>query len=125
MSDDLIKKVFSENLKRLLNENNKNQYELAEYLGVSSQTITNYVKGYNSPRMDRIDKVADFFNINRDELIGNIEQDSNTSFKEMVVMGFDGLDVSKMTEEEKENYKKDLLDMMEMVNLKYKNKGNK
>lgn len=65
--------TFSRNLKRLLNKTNKNQSELADYLGVSNQTITNYIKGYNAPRMDKVDKIANFFNVDRDELLSDID----------------------------------------------------
>lgn len=70
-----INKTFSNNLSRLLNEHEKSQYELANYLDVSNQTITNYVKGYNSPRMDKVDKIASFFGVSRIELLGNNEID--------------------------------------------------
>ena len=64
-----IQKVFSKNLKRLLEENNTTQLELSKFLNVSNTTVNNYIKGYNMPRMDKIDKICEFFNIQRSELI--------------------------------------------------------
>lgn len=64
-----IQKIFSKNLKRLLEEKNTTQLELAKYLNVSNTTINNYVKGYNMPRMDKIDGICEFFNVKRSDLI--------------------------------------------------------
>lgn len=81
MSDN-IKNIFSRNLRRLLDQQDKTQLELAEFLGVSNTTVNNYVKGYNSPRMDRIDKICEFFGVERSvllnppelEIIGKVEK---------------------------------------------------
>lgn len=71
---DNIEETFRINLKKYLQQKNKKQSDLAKYLNVSNQTITNYAKGYNSPRMDKVDKIAEFFNIERSDLIGHNEQ---------------------------------------------------
>ncbi|MGX7085121.1 MULTISPECIES: LexA family protein [Gemella] len=68
-----IKEIFQTNLKRLLKENNKTQLDLAKAIGVSNTTINNYVKGYNTPRMDKVDKICKYFRINRSDLIGHNE----------------------------------------------------
>lgn len=65
MDEKSIQNIFSYNLKRLLMERNKTQLELSKYIGVSNTTINNYVKGYNMPRMNKIDKICKFFNIKR------------------------------------------------------------
>ena len=64
-----LPEIFSKNLKRYLEEQDRTQLELAKYLGVSNTTVNNYVKGYNMPRMDKIDKICQFFNIKRTDLI--------------------------------------------------------
>lgn len=56
-----LPEIFSSNLKRYLSEQNRTQLELSKYLGVSNTTVNNYVKGYNMPRMDKIDKICSFF----------------------------------------------------------------
>lgn len=67
--EEQIKKVFSDNLKRLLSERNKRQIDLANYLSVSGTTVNNWVNGYKMPRMDKIDKICSFFVINRTDLL--------------------------------------------------------
>lgn len=64
-----LPEIFSSNLKRYLSEQNRTQLELSKYLGVSNTTVNNYVKGYNMPRMDKIDKICSFFGIQRTDLI--------------------------------------------------------
>lgn len=79
MKEESIQKTFSNNLKRLLEEQNKTQLDLAKYLNVSNTTVNNYVKGYNTPRMDRIDKISNFFGVTRSDLISNRNKDIDLS----------------------------------------------
>lgn len=69
VDNDNIQKIFSNNLKQLLESSDKTQLELSKFLGVSNTTVNNYVKGYNMPRMDKIDRICQFFNISRLQLI--------------------------------------------------------
>lgn len=68
MSDN-IQKIFTSNLNNLLYQNGKTQLELAKYMGVSNTTVNNWSKGYNTPRMDKIDKICAFFNVQREDLL--------------------------------------------------------
>ena len=52
-----IEETFRTNLKRYLKEKKKTQKELAEYLNVSPTIVSYYIKGINTPRMDKIDKI--------------------------------------------------------------------
>lgn len=101
-----INKIFSENLRRLLNEKNATQLDLANYINVSNTTINNYVKGYNMPRMDKVDDIAKFFNVRREDLI--TEENQPTSPKERiirllgeeVVSANTGININDFTDEE-------------------------
>lgn len=77
MDEKSIQSIFSYNLRRMLMERNKTQLELSKYIGVSNTTINNYVKGYNMPRMDKIDKICRFFNIKRSDLLENKQISEN------------------------------------------------
>lgn len=105
--DNNISKIFSKNLIRLLNKQNKNQNELANYIGVSGQTITNYVKGYNLPRMDKVDKIASFFKVSRDDLLTEEIINNQTPQQRVIdLLGEDvvsantGININDFTEEE-------------------------
>lgn len=69
MTDEKQKLLFSSNLSRLIEERNLKQAEIAEYIGVSPQTFNTWVKGIAFPRMGKVQKIADFFNVPKSYLI--------------------------------------------------------
>ena len=68
-NENTMKKTFTDNLNCLLQERGITQTELAAYMEVSNTTISNWVKGYKVPRMDKVDKLCSFFKIKRSELL--------------------------------------------------------
>ncbi|WP_196607095.1 helix-turn-helix domain-containing protein [Pectinatus frisingensis] len=69
--------VFTKNLNIYLSNNNISQNELAKYVGVSNTTVNNWVKGYKTPRMDKVDKICDFLHISRGQLLEENIHNSN------------------------------------------------
>lgn len=69
MSESEINKLVAKRLNYFLEINEKTQNDLAEYMGVSQATISNWCKGIKLPRMDKIDRLCAFFNINRSDLM--------------------------------------------------------
>lgn len=67
--ENTLRKLFTRNLNRLLQEHAAKQAELANFIGVSNTTINNWAKGYKMPRMDKIDKICNFFNVARSSLL--------------------------------------------------------
>ncbi len=63
------KNVFSENLKRYMKENDKSRREVCEALGVSYYTFSDWVNGKKYPRMDKVEKIANYFGILKSDLI--------------------------------------------------------
>lgn len=61
--------IFSKNLTRFLQINNMTQAELAERLGVSTATTSNWCKGIKTPRMDKVDKMCKIFDCLRSDLM--------------------------------------------------------
>ena len=49
--------------------NGKNQMDLMKDLGVSSSTISNWCTGLKLPRMGKIQMLADYFNIEKSDLL--------------------------------------------------------
>ena len=64
-----IRRTFAHNLSVYLALRNRSQKELAKHVGVSGTTVTNWVREYKMPRMDKIDKICQFLTINRDDLL--------------------------------------------------------
>lgn len=69
MSSSDINIRIAENLNQYMAKNNVTQLELAEYMNVSQATISNWCKGIKMPRMDKIDRICKYFNINRSDLM--------------------------------------------------------
>ena len=65
MSDELQKKIFSENLNRLLQDRDKTQSEVAKEIDVSPQTFNTWTQGIAIPRMGKIQKLADYFHVEK------------------------------------------------------------
>lgn len=64
--------MFSKRLKQLREENKLKQSDLATYIGVSIQAISNYENG-REPNFEITGKIADFFNVSTDYLFGKTE----------------------------------------------------
>lgn len=61
---------LSENLKRLRREKNLTQETLAEFLGVTFQSISNWERGESYPDIAMLPEIAGFFKVSVDELLG-------------------------------------------------------
>ena len=69
MSDDLQKRIFSNNLNNILVQKNKTQKEVADAIGVSTQTFNTWCRGIALPRMGKLQKLADYLLLNKSELL--------------------------------------------------------
>lgn len=75
MTDEEQKKIFAHNLNRYLSINNKAQKEVADAINVSPQTFNTWCQGIALPRMGKVQSLADYFGINKSDLI---EDKTNT-----------------------------------------------
>lgn len=57
------------NLQILRNKENKSLQEVADYLGISKQTLSNYERGTREPNIDTIKQLAVYYGVNLDELL--------------------------------------------------------
>ena len=60
-------------LKELRNKANITQKELAESINTSQQNIAFYEKGERKPKHDMVEKLANFFNVSTDYLLGKTD----------------------------------------------------
>lgn len=65
-----MKVIFAENLKALRNSAELHQKELAEKLETTQRKISYWESGKIEPDLESLWKIADFFNISIDALIG-------------------------------------------------------
>ena len=61
---------FSDSLKSIRKKSSKKQREVAEYLGINLRTYQNYEGGRSEPSIAQLIKLADFFMVSLDELVG-------------------------------------------------------
>ena len=77
MTDNEQKIVFSKNLIKYLNIHDKTQKEVAEAISVSPQTFNTWCQGIALPRMGKIQKLADYFNIDKTDLLDDDPEPSS------------------------------------------------
>ena len=63
------KNIFASNLQKYMERNDKSRTDIAEALGISYYTVTDWVKGKKYPRMDRVEMLARYFGIKKSDLI--------------------------------------------------------
>ena len=69
MKDKRQQEIFAKNLNNLLADRDLTQLEVAKVIGVSAQTFNTWCRGVALPRMDKIQRLADYFHINKSDLI--------------------------------------------------------
>lgn len=69
MAEPDINKIIAKNITKYLDRFGKTQIDLAAYMDVSQATVSNWCKGLKVPRMDKIDRICNFFEITRSQLM--------------------------------------------------------
>lgn len=74
---------FDTRLKELRISKNLSQKKLSEELNVSKSSINMYEHGSRRPDFDTLEKIADYFNVNIDYLLGKSDIPDKTDIKKM------------------------------------------
>lgn len=80
MSEEQYKVIFSNNLKKWMDNRIVTQQQLADAIGVGQSTVSAWCKGEKMPRMGKIEMLADYFGINKSDLL-ELKED-NDDFRE-------------------------------------------
>lgn len=75
---------ISNNLMRLLNDNNMTRTDLAKILNVSESTVGKWILKKSVPRMGIIEDIADYFNVNKSDILEYKYPPSTTDYKSIV-----------------------------------------
>ncbi len=86
--------VFATRLKHLRQSKQLNQVQLAEKLGVKKQSVSNWENDNIMPSVEMLEKVADFFRVSTDYLLG---RDSK------ILDGVQSMDVTGLTPQQKDH----------------------
>ena len=101
---------FSERLKTLRKQAQLTQVDIAEKLGISQPAYASWERGIKKPTQENLVKIAQILNVSVDYLVGNSDytEDKLDNIELLFRMNSKGL-----TEEEKEVFKKELIEFME------------
>lgn len=69
MSDLGNKKIFAQNLNYYMSINNVSRNDIVKALDIPYTTVMSWCKGEFYPRIDKIQKLADYFSINKSDLV--------------------------------------------------------
>ena len=101
---------FSERLKDLRKQVGLTQVDVAEKLGISQPAYASWERGVKKPTQENLVKIAQVLNVSVDYLVGN--SDERTDELDNIELLF-RMNSKGMTEEEKEIFKKELIEFME------------
>ena len=80
MSDEDYRKVFVRRLSYYMELRGKNQMDLMNDLNLSSSTVSTWCTGKKLPRMNKIQMLADYFGIEKSDLIEEKHKDNEEEF---------------------------------------------
>ena len=82
MSEETLKKIFARNLNVYLKSIGKTQKEVADKLGISVSTFSSWCTGAKMPRMDKIELLANYFGVQKSDLIEDKTIEEQTELEE-------------------------------------------
>jgi len=94
--------LFGDRLKELRKNKNLSQEKLGEFLGVSSNAVYSWEVGRSQPSIEIITKLADYFNVTTDYLLGFNQNDLDNmeklkiALKEVGIMAQDDLTIEEL-----------------------------
>lgn len=69
----LLKEIFAERVKTLRIKKNIKQSELGKIIGLSDNAISDIERGYRLTTMEKLDALADYFEVSVDYLMGRTD----------------------------------------------------
>ena len=117
---DKLKIVFSINLKQQLDKRGLNQTDMARDLNLPETTVSNWMKASTYPRPDKIQLMADYFNIRRSELTE--EQPTNLNeiqpnFAKIPILGIIACGEPILAEQNVEGYMYEFSELLPAGNI--------
>lgn len=78
-SDEELKQIFAKNLNDFLEYYGKTQQEVATAIGVFKTTFNTWTRGVSIPRIDKLEKLADYFHVSKSELLEGKSENGKTA----------------------------------------------
>lgn len=74
----MAKEILSQNLKNLLHSKGKTQTDMAKELNLKESTVSSWVNATKYPRRDKIELLADYFNVMPSDITEDKSQHQDT-----------------------------------------------
>ncbi|AMA74815.1 hypothetical protein ACH33_16955 [Aneurinibacillus sp. XH2] len=98
--------TLGERIKYLREKNGYAQKFVAEKIGVRNNTLSSYESDKRQPDYDTLQKIADFFEVSVDYLLGRTDDPSPKEDKKMNLFFYDGLEgYDDLTPEEQKAFR--------------------
>lgn len=97
MSDLGNKEVFARNLRYYMEEHNIDRNKICEILNIPYTTLSDWLNAKKYPRIDKIEMLANYFNIQKSDLI---EDKNKNEFDELEILFSKNKDI--LTNDDKE-----------------------
>lgn len=78
MISDEMRKKFQTNLKQIMALKGKSQSDIVKALKFKQSTVSDWLNGKKYPRMDKVQMLANYFNVDIIELVDNQSNDAIT-----------------------------------------------
>lgn len=75
--------MYYENFEKLCNDNKTNPSRVSKATGISTATLTSWKKGVYTPKQDKLQLIADFFNVSVDYLMTGKESEFTVEMAEI------------------------------------------
>lgn len=111
-------KIFGRNLRRYIDQSGKLDKEVAEAVGVSTATMSEWLNGKKYPRINRIELLAQYFGIQKSDLIEENTEETEDRVSRTMLLPDEAKLLSitrKLTPEQKQR----VLDMMLLMFPEY------
>lgn len=76
------KQRIADNIAALLNEKGYSQQDLADALDVNKSTVSAWVSGKKTPRMDKVEDMAAFFHCTVTDVLGYTQPEETDEFRD-------------------------------------------
>lgn len=87
MSDLGNKEIMAKNITYYMDLHNKTRNDMCKALGVKYTTFTDWVKGNSYPRIDKIELMANYFGIEKSDLVENRSSKKKSNSVKIPVLG--------------------------------------
>ena len=68
------KEILATNLRKYITMSGKDRKEIARALNVPYSTLTDWINGNKYPRINNVEKMAEYFGVSKSDLIEDLEQ---------------------------------------------------